>query len=185
MIYTPTQVEHNTPMKSGSDNEEEHISKSQRKRDMHALQELGEELTRMPINALKKLDLPENLLTEILAAHETPSHGAHKRQLQLIGKLMRHIDAEPIKFALDQAKRQSSSTTKYFHMLEDWRDRLVNEGDDALSDLLAQFPDADRQQLRQLTRNAKKEKERNSAPKAARAIFQYLREIIQQDDPAG
>ena len=162
---------------------EESISKSQRKRDMHALQDLGEQLTKLSASELKKLKLPEDLLSAIQAAHDISSRGGHKRQLQLIGKLMRNIDPEPIRHALNTMKQQSSASTKHFHMLESWRDRLINEGDNALAELLTNHPDADSQQLRQLVRNAKKEKEKNSTPKAARAIFQYLRDLLSEDEP--
>ena len=164
------------------DNSLEFISKSQRKRDMRALQELGEQLTSLSTGELDKLNLPENLLNAIRDFQKITSRSAHKRQLQYIGKLMRDVDPEPIRRTLSLIQLQSDAGTKHFHILENWRDRLINEGDQALSELLSKHPDADRQQLRQLVRNAKKEKSRNDSPKAARAIFQYLRDLIQQDN---
>jgi ribosome-associated protein len=105
--------------------------------------------------------------------------GALSRQLQYIGRLMRDIDPEPIKAKLEAWNGTSRQHTTWLHQVEQWRDRLI-EDDDALTELLAAYPEADAQHLRTLIRNAKKEKELAKPPKNYREIFQVLREIIPQ-----
>ncbi len=159
--------------------EQEHfISKSQLKRDAHALLDLGKKLVQLDKASLAKIPLPDNLLEAINSAKKIRQHGALKRQLQFIGKLMRKIDPEPIQTAYDAATNHYRTDTRQLHMLENWRDRLLAEGDSALGELLNQFPDADRQHLRQLMRSAKKERELNKPPRAARELFQYLKGLV-------
>ncbi|MDU1620313.1 MAG: ribosome biogenesis factor YjgA [Escherichia coli] len=104
-----------------------------------------------------------------------------RRQLQLIGKMLRQRDVEPIRQALDKLKNRHNQQVVLFHKLENLRDRLIEQGDDAIAEVLNLWPDADRQQLRTLIRNAKKEKEGNKPPKSARQIFQYLRELAENE----
>ncbi len=162
------------------DNEEEehlYVSKSQLKRESQALQTVGEELVELPAAKLAKIPLPEELAEAIALARKIKARGGLKRQLQYIGKLMRNIDAEPIIEALDELKSAASRETARFHRLEQWRDRLVAEGDTALGALLEEYPQADRQHLRQLIRNAQAEAAKNKPLKSAREIFRYLREL--------
>ena len=92
---------------------------------------------------------------------------------------MRQRDVEPIRQALDKLKNRHNQQVALFHKLEQIRDRLIENGDDALAEVMNLWPDADRQQLRSLIRNAKKEKEGNKPPKSSRLIFQYLRELAE------
>ena len=104
-----------------------------------------------------------------------------RRQLQLIGKMLRQRDVEPIRQALDKLK---TVTTSRWYCSINWKtcaDRPIDQGDDAIAEVLNLWPDADRQQLRTLIRNAKKEKEGNKPPKSARQIFQYLRELAENE----
>jgi ribosome-associated protein len=94
-----------------------------------------------------------------------------RRQLQLIGKMLRSRDVEPIRQALDKLKNRHNQQVVLFHKLELLRDRLITDGDDAIADVLRLWPEADRQQLRSLIRNARKEKEGNKAPKVGAADF--------------
>jgi len=167
------------------DNNTEHLnseekSKSQRKREMHALQALGQQLVELPKDQFAKITLEEGLYDAIMEARRIRQHGARKRQLQYIGKLMRGLDAEPIQEQLDTLLGQSKRAAQTLHHLEHWRDRLLAEGDAALTDLLNEHPRADRQYLRQLQRNAQKEMHGNKPPRSARALFQYLRELMQE-----
>jgi ribosome-associated protein len=155
-----------------------YVSKSQMKREMHALQALGEELVKLPNDQFDKMELPDDLRNAILEARRIHQRGAHKRQLQYIGRLMRDIDAEPIQEQLDTLRGHSQRAAQQLHHIERWRDRLLHEGDAALEELLQQYPDADRQNLRQLQRNAHKETLANKPPRAARALFRYLRELF-------
>ncbi len=158
--------------------QDEGISKSQLKRDAHSLTELGKKLVQLDKGSLAKIPLPENLLDAINSARNIRQHGALKRQLQYIGKLMRKTDPEPIQAAYEAATNHYRSDTQQLHEIENWRDRLLGEGDNVLGELLRQFPDADRQHLRQLMRSAKKERELNKPPRAARELFQYLKSLL-------
>lgn len=153
------------------------ISKSQLKREMTALQKLGEKLVNLKQRQLNEIPLPENLRSAIDAAQKINSHGAKRRQLQYIGKLMRDIDPEPIQQALDKIFSFQQHQTDEFHDLEDWRTKLLSGEDSVINDFLQHFSAADRQQLRQLVRNARKENESNNSHGAMKALFRYLREV--------
>lgn len=152
------------------------VSKSEIKRDAEELKQLGAELVDLGKNALDKIPLDDDLRSAIELAQRIKKEG-RRRQLQLIGKLLRQRDVDPIRQALDKLKNRHNQQVALFHKLEQLRDRLIDEGDDAVADVLKLWPDADRQQLRSLIRNAKKEKDGNKPPKSARQIFQYLREL--------
>ena len=154
------------------------VSKSEIKRDAEELKRLGAELVDLGKNSLDKIPLDERLRTEIELAQRIKKEG-RRRQLQLIGKLLRSIDVEPIRTALDKLKNRQNQQVALFHKLEMLRDRLIEEGDEAMTDVLALYPQADRQQLRSMIRNAQKEKAGNKPPKSARQIFQYLRELAE------
>ncbi len=159
----------------------EPVSKSQRKRDAQAWQQLGADLVGLTESELQKLDLPEPLAEAVRAARGF-SRGALKRQLKYLGRLLRETDAGPVAEALDRVQGDKHRANAEFHRLEKWRDRLVAEGDGALQELLAAWPAADRHQLRQLTRNAQKERARDAqgTPQAARALFRYLRGLASE-----
>lgn len=157
--------------------EDDFISKTQRKKIMDSLQDLGRELVDLPKEKLKKMDLQEDLLAAIMEYKRISSHGAKKRQEQYIGRLMREIDPEPIRTVLSALKGESAEHTGWLHQVERWRERLL-EDDKALPLFLADFPQADIQQLRTLIRNARKEKLEARPPKFFRQLFQAIKEII-------
>lgn len=150
-------------------------SKSQRKREANALQDMGKELVALSRDRLKKLDLPDVLRAEVLEAKRITSHGAIRRQMQLIGKIMRDVDADAIAEQLAEIRGESNVAKAAFHALEHWRDRLLND-DQAITEWLARHPATDAQQLRQLIRNARKEAAENKPPKSSRALFRLLRD---------
>lgn len=152
------------------------VSKSEMKRDMEQLQKLGEELVELTPNALSKIPLDDDMLAAIADAKRFKNE-ARRRQLQLIGKLMRQLDVEPIQTALDKLRNKHSQVTVMMKKLEQKRDNLIENGDAALTELLTEYPDADRQRLRQLIRQAKKEKEQNKPSKAYREVFQILKDL--------
>jgi len=166
------------------DNDEEEdeeiiwVSKSEIKRDAEELKRLGAELDDLGKNSLDKIPLDERLRTEVELAQRIKKEG-RRRQLQLIGKLLRSIDVEPIRVALDKLNNRHNQQVALFHKLEMLRDRLIEQGDEAMGDVIALYPDADRQQLRSMIRNAQKEKAGSKPPKSARQIFQYLRELAE------
>ncbi len=160
------------------DNDEEWISKSQRKRECHQLQDLGSKLVNLPQADLDNIPLGDDLRQAIHEAKRIKQRGALKRQLQFIGKLMRNSDAEAIRAAYQRVTNPFQEDIKQFHQLEQWRERLLRDGDDALESLLQEYPQADRQHIRQLIRSADKEKKANKPPKAARELFQYLKSLM-------
>lgn len=171
-----------TDEQHNDDHDPEHPSKSQRKRDADAAQKLGEQLVMLDDTRLSKVDLPEQLMDAIMTARKIKQRGGRKRQLQFIGKLMRKIDTTAIETRLNQFDQQHQQQTRAFHAIEQWRDRLIAD-DQALMELIESYPMLDRQHLRQLIRNARQEQQKNTstqntAPRAARNLFRYLRELI-------
>lgn len=153
-------------------------SKSKRKNEMHELQKIGEALTMLTETQLKQFDLPDSLLTAIHDMKKMSSHGAKRRHLQYIGRLMRDVDAEPIKLALQRIRSSHDANTTQFHHVEIWRSKLIAGGDDALTVFLNDFPNTDKQQLRQLIRKAQHDKKTETNTGAEKALFKYLRSVM-------
>ncbi len=151
-------------------------SKSQVKREMHALQTLGERLTGLSDEQLRRLDIPDELHEAIAFARTLTSHGARHRHIQRIGVIMRHIDPEPLERALNYIDQQHLKDAEHFREIEIWRERIVS-GDDDLIEELVRDMGADRQKLRQLALNARKEAKDGKPPKTAKNLFRYLREV--------
>jgi ribosome-associated protein len=156
-------------------------SKSQLKRDAEALQAMGEEIADLKPSELEKVPLDEELADAVAMAHKLKpkKNEAYRRHLQFIGRLMRSRDVEPIAEALSIIKNRHATANARQHRLEQWRERLISEGDEALNELLGQFHDLDRQKLRQLLRSVQKEREQNKPPAAYRELFQYLRSELE------
>jgi ribosome-associated protein len=167
----------------------EYKTKSQLKREADALQSLGKNLVELPATrfaaVMAKLELPDALREALIACRAIAAHGGRRRQLQYIGKLMRGIDAEPIRRALGALEGKDRAQKAALHRVEQWRERLIAEGDAALAELLGEFPTADRQQLRQLTMKARKERDAGQSPAAARALFRMLRDLILERENHG
>jgi ribosome-associated protein len=164
------------------EDELEPISKSEIKRQMIALQKLGEELVALPDSKLDKLDLPETLRDAINAAKRITAHGGLRRQLQYIGRLMRITDAAPIAEQLSAWRGDNAEVNAVFHRMEHLRTRLIAD-DNALTEFISAHPDADAQQLRNLIRNARREAAASQPPKSSRALFKLIREILSDDSP--
>ncbi|MEZ9060036.1 ribosome biogenesis factor YjgA [Vibrio pelagius] len=156
------------------------VSKTEMKEDMEALQKLGEELVELKPSVLEKFPLSEDLAEAIKDAQRFKNE-AKRRQLQYIGKVMRNEDPEPIQAALDKVRNKHSQATAELHKLEQLRDRIVEDGDTAISEVVEAHPEADRQRLRQLARQANKEKKAGKPAKAYREIFQVLKELKQDE----
>jgi len=165
------------------DHELEPRSKQQQKREAEAVQAVGAELVNLTATQLnevfEKLDLPDNLREALLACRTIKSHGAHRRQLQYIGKLMRGIEIASVKQLLAEFKRGRQMAAAEQHRIEHWRDRLLNEGDTALNELLKNYPGMKAAQVQKLITMAKRESVQNQPPRAARQLFKYLRELMQ------
>lgn len=155
-------------------------SKTQRKKAMHALQELGTALVALSENELAQIPLQGELATAIYQARKLRQREARRRQLQYIGRLMRSADSEGIKAAYQALMDKNHHHVQQHHLVERWRDRLLGDGNTALTAFLQQYPQGDSQQLRQLIRGALKEQRHDKPPAQARRLFRYLREIISE-----
>lgn len=151
-------------------------SKSQRKRELQALLELTEKALELSDEKLAATGLNEKALQAFKEVRKMKASGARNRQLKYISKLIRNEDVEVLEKYLEQAEASRLNETRYFHQLEKWRDRLIEEGDQAIGEYLDDSPSADRQQLRALVRQAQKEKSLEKPPVAARKLFKFLRE---------
>jgi ribosome-associated protein len=155
-------------------------SKSAVKRQMLALQDLGEALTRLSDKQLERVPISdEKLLAAIAESRNIRSKNARKRHLQFIGKLMRDIDPEPLQAALDALYKPARDRNDEFHALETMRDQLLARGPAGVDTVLARWPQADRQQLRQLLLQHQREQLRGKPPAASRKLFRYLRERME------
>lgn len=154
-------------------------SKSQRKRDSDALQQLGEQLTQATPAVIAKCELPEKLLAAIEEFQALPNkHGAQRRQLQFIGKLMRLLDDETVERINAQLNRNVEMEKRKFHRIEELRDKLVSGDNSVLTDVLKEHPKLDAQMVGRLVRQARKEQERGEAPGSSRKLFKLLRETL-------
>jgi ribosome-associated protein len=159
-----------------TENDALEISKSQRKREAHELLDLAKKLISMPEARLRQLPMDQVLRDEVDFARNIRSHGARKRQMMTVGKILRNRDNDELLDAVNNADLKTRQETARFHHIEAWRDRLIEGNDQDLSELLDQAPAANSQTLRQLIRNARKEAKLGKPPSAARKLFKLLRE---------
>jgi len=156
-------------------NEEEFKSKSEIKRELQELKDLGRELVSLPVKDLNKLNLTERLMDAVLKA-QPMSHGALKREISRVGKLMVDEDYEQIQENLKKIKQAHNGEVKQFHQLEQWRDQLIAGDKEVMNILMATYEELDIQYVRQITRNAQKEAKHEKTPKSSRLLFKYLQE---------
>lgn len=159
-------------------------SRSEQRRAALEVLDLGAQLVALSDAQLAKLPVPESLLPHIRECKRITSHIAHKRQLQFLAKQMRREDdetLEAIRDALDEKGETARREVAAMHRVEAWRVKLIDGGDAALAELLDEHPQADRQHLRQLVRNAIEERNRNKPPRAFRELYQELREVLLGD----
>jgi ribosome-associated protein len=159
--------------------EAEFVSRSQKKREVEELQKLGAALVALAPAQLDAMALPDALAAAVREAQRIRSHEARRRQLQYIGKLMRSVDAEPVRAALAGVAGQSAAARARHRRLEDWRARLIDD-DAALTEFAAAHAAADLQALRTLIRNARKEIAEGKPPRAQRELFRVIRDF---DEP--
>jgi ribosome-associated protein len=165
-------------------NEHDKPSKTQRKKTMHSLQRLGSELVDLADKELAALGLPENLHDAIVAARHITSFEARRRQLQYIGKLMRHIDAGPIRETLEMRRLSAQRRAAFHHRVERWRERLLAE-ETAFAEFVSAYPHANAQRVRVLIRNVQRERDADRPPRSYRALFQLLRQILEESSKPG
>jgi ribosome-associated protein len=155
---------------------DEPVSKTRRKREMTELQSLGAALVALPVAQLDNMPLEADLRQAVMEAKRIRSHEAKRRQLQYIGRLMREVDAEPVRAALAAVEGNSAQAAAAHRRLETWRERLLSD-DEALTRFAGEHPGADLQELRALIRNARKEQKDGKPPRAFRELFRVLKAI--------
>jgi ribosome-associated protein len=156
--------------------DQEIVSKTRKKREMHELQALGAALVRLSDSQLEIIEIPEKLREALLEAKRIKSHEAKRRQMQYIGRLMREVDPAPLRSRLAELEGTSAQAAARHRRLEAWRERLLGD-DEALTAFAAEHPGADLQALRTLIRNARKEAALGRPPRAYRELFRVLKEI--------
>lgn len=152
-------------------------SKTRRKKDMQALQDLGATLVGLDAAKLRALDLPERLADAIAQARSITRHEARRRQLQYVGRLMRDVDPGPLRAALERIETLPRAERAQFAAAERWRDRLL-EGDDAISAFTAAHPAANPVELAELVREARSERASGRPPHKFRALFRLVSKCI-------
>lgn len=152
------------------------ISKSERKRQMDYLQKLGRQIIDLSPEIRARLPLSDDMEAAVIETGRIRSHEGIRRHMQYVGKVMRSEDIAGIEAAFTQMEQEKYDRDHAFHQLEQLRDRLVAEGDDALGELLAQYPTIERQTVRQLIRNAQRERDAQKPPTSARKLFRVLRD---------
>lgn len=157
------------------------VSKTQKKKQMDELQDLGMALTELSSETLKKMALPEDLYEAVREYKKITSNSAVKRQRQYIGRLMRDIDPEPIRTFLAKLKGDNQAHNAFLQRVEQARSRLLAD-DHALTAFMADFPHADAGSLRTLIRNARKEQEQQKPPKNFRALYQEIKQVMDENN---
>ena len=155
-------------------------SRSEQRRAALDVLALGERLATLTPTQLAKLPVPESLLPHIADTRRMTAHGARKRQVAFLAKQMRRQDDETldaIRDALDEKGEAARQETAAMHRAEAWRERLLDDGDAALSELLEAHPGADRQGLRQLMRSALEERRKDKPPRAYRELYRAIRAL--------
>lgn len=153
-------------------------SKTKRKQAMQALQDLGVELVALDPKRLASLDLPERLADAIALARTIRRHEARRRQIQYVGRLMRDVDAEPVRAALAAWAQGPQRERAQFALLERWRDRMLEEPD-GVQAFVSAHPAAPHDELSKLAAEAREERARGAPPHKSRALFRELKRIIE------
>jgi len=162
--------------------EEELVSRSQLKREMLALQALGERLIKLKPAQWNTLGFGSSLMEALEESTRIKNHVAIRRHIRRVAKLLNEEDTTKLNQLFTRMDDKDFQDKDAFHRLEQWRERLINEGDDALQKLLDDYPKADRNQLRQLIRASRKEREKEKTPSAQRKLFKYIRGLSEIND---
>lgn len=161
----------------GNSAEFDRPSKTQLKKEMHELQDLGEALVALPEDRVTDLPISESLRDAVAEYKRTRSFEGKRRQMQYIGKLMRKNEVEPIREAVAAMRLGRAKDALALHEAERWRVELL-ASDDALTRWMGEHPGSDLQQLRSLIRAARKDaaatpEQRNG--RAYRELFQFIK----------
>ena len=160
-------------------------SKTALKKQMHELQAVGEQLLDLPATRLSSVPMPDELREAVMLARKMNKFGALNRQKQFIGKLMRQIDANPIREALAAIEQEGMAEERTHKLSENWRDRLLSEGDPALESFLEKYPHSERQQLRQIIRKHQGAGSEIGLATEKRKLYRFLRAVLAAEKQAG
>ena len=155
----------------------EFVSKTELKKDSKKIQAFGKKISELSFDEINSFNFTDSIFNAIKEYKLIKSNAAKKRQVQYLGKLLREIDLTSAYLQMEQLKNGSQLEIRNSHMVEAWRDRLIQDKE-ALTELINYFPDIDIQKIRQLVQNAIKEKNEKKSPKYYRLIFKYLKENI-------
>ena len=155
----------------------EFVSKTELKKDSKKIQAFGKKISELSLDEINSFNFTDSIFNAIKEYKLIKSNAAKKRQVQYLGKLLREIDLTSAYLQMEQLKNGSQLEIRNNHMVEAWRDRLIQDKE-ALTELINHFPDIDIQKIRQLVQNAIKEKNEKKSPKYYRLIFKYLKENI-------
>jgi ribosome-associated protein len=156
-------------------------SKTQRKKQSHALQALGEQLVALPADKLALVPLSDSLHDAVAMAQRTRSHEGRRRQMQYIGKLMRDADADAIAQALATDSEHHRGVVTAMHSAERWRDGLI-DASLTLTDFIDRYPAGAAAPLAALLSSARREREAQRPPRHSRALYRELHQIIADHD---
>ena len=166
-----------------NDNEEFAVkSKTQIKKDMLELTELGHQLAKLKAEELAQIPLDDELLSAIKESHNITQNSARKRHFQFIGKLIRKADSDAILEAHNSLQDKHNNAARRLHAVENWRDKLLSGENSEFESFVKHYPNADRQQIRALIRSAAKEKQSQKPPASARKLFKLIRDTLDSDD---
>jgi ribosome-associated protein len=177
----PNSNEPNSENVPHSDDDASEVSRSQRRREALDVLRLAHALSEMSDAQLKSIPLSDELRDEVRRARAVSQQIARKRQNQFVAKQMRRLDdaeLDAIRAAIEHDRDRGRRESAELHQVEAWRERLIAEGDEALGSFLAEYPRADRQQLRTLARQARSERNAGKPPHAYRELFRMLRELL-------
>lgn len=156
---------------------DEPVSKTRRKKEMHALQALGEHLVALKSAQLQQLELPDKLYDALIAAGKIKTFEARRRHMQYIGRLMREVDAAPLRQQLEKWRGNAREHQARLRLVERWRERLLAD-EAGLAEFQQAYPQTNVQRLRILVRNTRHEAAEGKPPRNLRALFQELQERI-------
>lgn len=153
-------------------------SRTQLKNESLALQKIGVALTKLSPEKLARMPMSEQLRNAVLETSNIKKHGALRRHMQFIGKLMRSEEGEAIAAAFDDQQQEERNAARKVHQVEAWRDALITEGKEKIEELLQLYPHADRQQLNQLVRNCQRDLSQQKNSGGTKKLFRFLRDLI-------
>mgnify|MGYP000235754880 FL=1 len=153
------------------------VSKTELKKDSKKIQQFGRKISELTINNIEAFKFPLNIYEATIDLKNLKSNSAKKRQVQYLGKLLREIDLTDAFIIMKQLKVSSQKEIQRNNIIEGWRNKLLNNNN-SITEFVDEYPEIDRQSLRQTISNAQKEKIKNKPPKYSRQLFKLIKDII-------